>query len=402
LSGGGLAFLAADIAPMSSRRFVISTGEAEKAGDAKAAATSVENADIFVKIDPANGNVCGLVRKSDGHNFVDEKSPGLNEYIYVEGTRFDAPKKVSASPKITIIDSGPLVATLLIESDAPGCNKLSREVRLYSGADHVELSDLLAKSRANVKAGSAGGNPQDPNNGKEAVHFAFPFNVPNGEIRMDLPWAVVQPEKDQIPGSCKNWFTVQRFVDISNGDKGVTWSPIDTPLVEVGGITATLIGSQTNPDAWQKTVEPSQALYSWAMNNYWHTNYRAYQEGLTTFRYAVRPHGAYSAGDAQRFGIECSVPLTVAPAADRDPVVAPLPKLDTNDVIVTAFKPADDGKGYILRLFAATGKDADVNLVWTGKTPAAIYQSDTLESRGDKIAGPLHMPAWGVATIRVE
>ena len=68
---------------------------------------------------------------------------------------------------------------------------------------------MVDKTRAEIKPASAGGNPQDPSNGKEAVHFAFPFNVPGGEIRMDIPWAVVQPEKDQMPGACKNWFTVR-------------------------------------------------------------------------------------------------------------------------------------------------------------------------------------------------
>jgi hypothetical protein len=133
------------------------------------------------------------------------------------------------------------------------------------------------------------------------VHFAFPFSVPGAQMRMDVPWAVVTPEKDQISGACKNWFTVQRWVDISNAERGVTWSPIDAPLVEVGGITATLIGSQTNPDVWQKHVDPSATtLLSWTMNNYWHTNYRATQEGRVAFRYAIRPHEKYSAGAASR------------------------------------------------------------------------------------------------------
>ena len=105
------------------------------------------------------------------------------------------------------------------------------------------------------------------------------------------------------------------------------------------------------------------------MNNYWHTNYRAYQEGRTIFRYAIRPHGGYSASDAQRFGIERSQPLIVAAAMDRHPFDAPRPRFNTRDVVVTAFKPADDGKAYIVRLFAAAGKDVDVELAWRGSSP---------------------------------
>jgi hypothetical protein len=403
LASGDLAFLAADVPAMSSRRFLISAGDAMLAGDAKATAHSIENAALAVTLEPSTGNVRQLVLKSDGFNFVADNSGGLNEYLYVEGNHFDQPRRIPSPPSIAIRDKGPLVASLIVESEAPGCKKLAREMRLTTVADYLELIDVVDKTRASITPTSAGGNPQDPNNGKEAVHFAFPFNVPGGEIRMDVPWAVVQPEKDQMPGACKNWFTVQRWIDISNVERGVTWSPIDSPLVQVGGITATLIGSQTNPDVWQRHVEPSQSLYSWAMNNYWHTNYRAYQEGPTIFCYAIRPHGVYSASDAQCFGIERSQPLIVAAAMNRPPLHAPRPKLDSRNVIVTAFKPADDGQGYVVRLFAAGGKDVEVRLAWIGlQQPKAVYRSDSLESAGENVGAAIHIPAWGVVTLRAE
>lgn len=402
LASGELAFLAADVPPLSSRRFFISAGEPLLAGDAKVSDHAVENALLAVQLDPATGNVRKLVRKSDGFNVAADDSRGLNEFLYVKGNDFAHPHPAPSAPRITIRDKGPLVASLLVESEAPGCKGLSREIRLAAGADFVELIDVVDKARAEVAPASAGGNPQDPNNGKEAVHFAFPFHVPDGEIRMDAPWAVVQPEKDQLPGACKNWFTVQRWVDVSNAERGVTWSSIDAPLVQVGGITATLIGSQTDPSVWQKRVEPSQTLYSWVMNNYWHTNYRAYQEGPTTFRFAIRPHGEYSAADAQRFGAERSQPLILAAAMQRTPVEAPRLELNTNDVMTTAFKPADDGKGYVMRLFAAGGSSVELHPAWSGRRPAAVYRSDALESKRDAAGDVIHIPARGVVTLRVE
>ena len=147
---------------------------------------------------------------------------------------------------------------------------------------------------------------------KEGVHFAFPFNVPDGVMRMDIPWAVVRPEDDQLPGSCKNWFTVQRWVDVSNDKYGITWATLDAPLVEVGSITA--------ETPWIKTLKPSQTLFSYVMNNYWHTNYKADQEGSTAFRYVLRPHkGGYRAIDAARFGIEASQPLVATPPSPTPP-----------------------------------------------------------------------------------
>ena len=56
---------------------------------------------------------------------------------------------------------------------------------------------------------------------------------------------------------------------MSNEDYGITWATLDAPLVQVGGLTARLLNSQANPDVWRKTIEPTQQVYSWAMNNHW-------------------------------------------------------------------------------------------------------------------------------------
>ena len=162
---------------------------------------------------------------------------------------------------------------------------------------------------------------------KEGVHFGFGFQVPDGVVRMDVPWGVVRPQLDQIPGACKNWFTVQRYVDISNQDFGVTWLTPDAPLVEIGGITANLIGSLSDPRSWLDKIEPSTTIYSWAMNNHWHTNYRAEQEGPTVFRFVIWPHDqrAADAQAAQRFArIQPALagPAGVRRAADSNGVPA--------------------------------------------------------------------------------
>ena len=52
-----------------------------------------------------------------------------------------------------------------------------------------------------------------------------------------------RPEIDQIVDSCKNYFTAQRWVDMSNEDFGVTLALPDAPLVEIGRITCDAISS---------------------------------------------------------------------------------------------------------------------------------------------------------------
>ena len=85
---------------------------------------------------------------------------------------------------------------------------------------------------------------------------------------MDIPWAVIRPEVDQLPAACKNFFSVGRWADVSNGKYGVTWATLDAPIVEVGGMTfnrACDVNADPpvyDPPGWLDKLEPSQTLYS--------------------------------------------------------------------------------------------------------------------------------------------
>src|SRR4029078_4890902 len=102
----------------------------------------------------------------------------------------------------------------------------------------------------------------------------------------------------------------------------------------------------------------------WAMNNHWHTNYGADQEGPTSFRFAIRLHEQYDSVAAMRFGVESTTPLVATPAIGSAPAPSAL-RIDSPGVMATAFKPSDDGKALILRLFAASGRPEKAKLIWT-------------------------------------
>jgi hypothetical protein len=70
-------------------------------------------------------------------------------------------------------------------------------------------------------------------------------------------------------------------------------------------------------------------------------------------------------------------------------------------VIVTSFKPSRDGKARMTRLFAASGKPETVRLAWSARNPD-VYISDPDESRHEPVAGPIDLPAYGIATLRAE
>jgi hypothetical protein len=383
LSTGELAFLAQDIAPFSAKRFTLQKGKIRRSGNAKVQGTELSNRRIVLKIDDKTGAIDSFKLKRNNIELVNHRSGlGLNDYFYVAGREPSNPKR-NAQVKVRVKEQGPLIASLLIESDAPGCNKLSREVRIIDGINRVDIINIIDKKKIYKQ---------------EGVHLAFAFNVPNGVMRMDTPWAVVRPEADQLPGSCKNYFTVQRWVDVSNEDYGVTWATVDAPLIEIGDITNDPRGKNVG---WIKHIKPSTTLYSYVMNNYWETNYKAGQEGPTTFRYSIMPHRRFDSGRAARFGIESSQPLIAVPVDSTTPVQQTMLSIKPTGVIVTAFKPSEDGTARIVRLFNARGKHEKARLTWSKPARKTIWLSNMAEDRIAKITKPINMAAYEIVTLRV-
>jgi hypothetical protein len=386
LSSGELAFVARDVPPLGASRFTFHAGPATKLGRARAEGTKLTNSLLTVTVNETTGAIDRLRCATVPDNLVKrEGDVGLNDYFYVPGLDRKNALRVG-KVNITVKESGPLVASLLVESDAPGCNKLTREVRIVDGLDYVDIVNVVDRKRVRTK---------------EAVHFGFAFNVPEGVIRIDTPWAVVRPESDQIPGANKNYLCVGRWVDISNQGYGVTWAPADAPLLETGEMTAE--DWHLHPSRpWTKKLVLSQTIYSYVMNNYWHTNYKADQEGITVFRYSVRPHQRYDQTAAQHFGVERSQPLIAVPTNKSAPIQDSLLQVEPAGVIVTSFKPSTDGKAWMVRLFNGGTRPEKARLIWAKPAPKNVWLSSPAEERFARIDGPIEMAAYEIVTLSCQ
>jgi len=380
LASGRLALLAHDVPPMGARRFLLAAGKPHAAGRASANGNRLVNSRLTVSLDAKTGAVAGLQAEGVAHDLVDSSAGfGANAYFYVDGRDPKAPKR-NGPVRIGVGERGPLIASLMAEGAAPGCRGLVSEYRVVAGLGRVDIINTVDKTKVRRP---------------ESVHFGFPLNVPKGVVRMDVPFAVVRPEADQLRGACKNYFTVQRWVDVSGAKAGVTLATVDAPLLEVGRITV-----DARQVGWIRTLDPSTTLFSYVMNNYWETNYKADQEGPTVFRYSLRPHGGYDAGAAARFGIERSQPLLAVPA---DPLRSPPPSLlglEPGPVIASAVKPSRDGRTWIVRLFNTSGQPAEARLRWGRPAPATVWRSGLDEAAGEPLDAPLHLAPFEFATVR--
>ncbi len=151
---------------------------------------------------------------------------------------------------------------------------------------------------------------------------------------------------------------------------------------------------------WLKQLAPTQTLYSYVMNNYWETNYKAGQEGPTTFRYSLQPHRAYDSLAAQQFGIERSQPLVAVPVDPQATPVALPVQVTGAGVIVTCAKPTHSGDAIVLRLFNASAAPTRAHVAWqvsgTGELQLCNLAEEPLGAAPDAI----DMAPWQFVTLR--
>ena len=195
----------------------------------------------------------------------------LFQYLYVPGR--DPSRAVQASGgAIASSDIGPLVAVIDLKTQAPATSGVRRTLRMVAGSDTLEMDVEIDKIAVRDK---------------ESGHLAFPLNVPGGVIRVDLGEALVEPGRDQLPGSNRDFIGAHSVVDISNADAGVSIATLDAPLLELGAITDERQNDR-GVRSWPEGMAAGTTVYAYLFNNYWHTNYKAYQQGPLTYRFVLR------------------------------------------------------------------------------------------------------------------
>ncbi|MGC8624041.1 MAG: polysaccharide lyase family protein [Phycisphaerae bacterium] len=353
LVNGSLVFLAENIPALASGKFTISAGRpAPPAHPAfvNTTGTQLKTGAMTVDLNPATGAVVRWSVAGLATNLVNPHNAtcrGLNDYLYVLGPS-NKQVQYSGTPKITVINRGPLVASVRVVSPAPGCKILTRTIEVVAGEHRINFTDSLDMVSA---------YPHE-----EAVHIGFNLKVPDETIRYDTPWAVVNPRKDLIPNSNNNVFPVCRWVDESGKNIGVTLATPDVPMLEIGRITA----PRMNTTRWLKHPARGGTLYSQVYNNYWQTNYKAWETGPMSFHYSLRAHRAYHQVAAEHFGIDEGQPLIALPVQNQFRNVNFPLQWDNANVILAGCHPLSGGSGYLVRLFNVSRKPAKVVLSWYG------------------------------------
>lgn len=317
--------------------------------------TSVlENQFYRLVIDGEAGGIKSFYDKEMGLELVDQSSRWkLGQPIYEELSnrhqleRFTLEEaKRSTLENVTVergID-GPVWKSLVVSGRLKGCDPnggFSMEIRLFKELKRVDLCYRINKMSV-----------YEP----EALYVAFPFALDQNRHFFEVQGGVVRPGIDQLEGTASDWNTVQNFVGIRNADKQIIVSPDQAPLVMLGGLN---IGN------YQYISKPASShLFSYVLNNYWTTNFRATQEGELSWSYSITSADNPSNVVATQFGWASRVPLiarvrppaTVVQAPDAGPAL----DLDIDNILMVSARPAQLGNAIVLNLREIDGRNTKI------------------------------------------
>jgi len=359
---------------------------------------TIQNQAFCLKVDSITGAVRSFYDlKEQGELVKSANSYGINQFLH----HSDGILSTTTLQKVTKTIS-PLASRLVVEMRFPQ-GGLRTTYILYPDLPYLDISNEIERPASH--------EPQ-------CSWFAFPFAVesgsdlPGGAYFYDSPGSIlhagaIEDGGDQIPGAGMTCFCVQSFLAVQGAQAHAVLASPDAHLFQFG------------EHILQKPLADSRPRSSLAlsnvMNNFTRNDHATNQGGQTrfTFRYRLGCASGLIAPDAAlRFAGSFARPAGAAwlSNANRPSSVAPTPQSFVSvlpaNVIATTFKAADNGQGWVLRLWEVNGKDTQVTVDLQALSVKHAYRCDLLERVKDSLdlhhggMVRLDIPARGLAAIR--
>lgn len=389
-------------------RHVHSTAEANADISASSAA-SLESPYYRVELDPLHGAVKSIYDKQLGKELVNSGSPyRFGQYLYVTGgdkmpNRLVQYRVVSPVPKLDLHAAGngrllwvkrtPFGMEARMESSDVNTPRIQTDVLVFAHKKKIEFIEQVEKKAVLSK---------------EGVYFAFPFAMSHPEFRYEIQNGAVDPAHDMLPGAGLEWFSVQHWAEVAQDGVSAAVMPLDASMMTFGdiarGVWPTRFGQREG------------TMFSYVMNNYWDTNYRAEQGGDFSFRYVVTSAPSLSDSALSQMGWEEMTPFGLDRVTDQDKAVNPprpldgkegqFLKADNPDVLLQAWKTAEDGQGTIIRLLNLSDSTQSVTVSTPLERLQSAWSCNAMEvnQRSLPVSGnefTLQLAPHQIATVRV-
>lgn len=283
-----------------------------------------------IVVDPARSGIVSIFDKEIGHELLEaDAEHALGEAVYERLAGRSSMEKLTLGDHtrtswrdlvLEALEEGPVYRSLRLSGRIDGFEGLRCEIRLFETEKRIEI--LYEGRKLPVT---------DP----EGLYVAFPFDLPDGRLFFEAQGAEISPGLDQIPGTASDWNTVQSYAAVRSPAAQIVLVSEEAPLMQFGGI---------NTGRYQRNARPeANRIYSWVLNNYWVTNFRASQEGEIRWSYAITSSARSEGSQAARFGWGTRIPMPARVKLPSAPTAtgrkSPLPDLDRDDILLVAAAP---------------------------------------------------------------
>ncbi|MDR1369630.1 MAG: glycosyl hydrolase family 38 [Dysgonamonadaceae bacterium] len=232
----------------------------------------------------------------------------------------------------------------------------------------------------------------------EAVYVSFPFELNDGKIYFDVPGGTIEAVKEQIPGSVNDWNVMQNFVSVRNMSGQIVLGSREIPLMQLGNI---------NLGRFRKDALPeSNHIFTWPMNNYWVTNFDAFQFGEFEWSYYLTSSGNTSVKHATQFAWSNRIPLQnrVSPPGvtnDLKPLAGSILSLSPSNILLINMAPVKGENAVILQIREIEGKDTNIEITSAYRKNLTVTECNLL---GEELPakGSVSVKAWENKFVKVK
>ncbi len=359
----------------------------------------LDNRFYRLSVDKASGAISSLYDKELKSELIDPKNPWkLGQAIHEtmpNRNKYDLTHTTVSGVIVEPGQNGEVWEGLKISSELaglePGTEKspkgLEMEIRLYKNEKKIEFKYMAHKQIITTP---------------EAIYVAFPFTMPDARIVFETIGGILSPG-GQIPGSSSDWNAAQNFVSVRGKAGQIVVVSDEVPLWHF---------SDLNMGKFERYPKAGKTwLYSWVMNNYWTTNFRAYQEGGFSWSYQITSSADTTNTFATKFGWGARnvFPTRTFPAAAnselKEPLTESLRVEGASNVLLVNSRPAFEGKDAILLHFRELeGKEADISVgtVVAGRPVKSISIVNAIGKMVASVEAKIHFNPFEVKFVELQ
>ena len=372
-----------DVPALGCKLFKVEPGSQAGGGRAAAGATVelMENSYYRLVIDSTTGGMRSIYDKELNRELVDARNPWrlgqvVRETIPNRDTLQPSHSTVS-NVKVVKGADGRVWESIRVSADIEGFEKgtagvpkgVELEVRLYRNVKKIELKYMARKVIST-----------EP----EALYVAFPLYLPDAKIMYETTGGTLA-QGEQLPGSASDWNVAQNFVSVRGRDGQIIVVSNEVPLWQFGDFNlGKFERNSTVKCPW---------LYSWVMNNYWMTNFRAFQEGAFSWTYQITSTPDTSNAYAARYSWgerNAFVPRSFASGRQQavKHVLETLQVSGSENALVVNCRPMHEepGNALLLHIREVDGRSAEVR-VSSSLADCPIQEMWEIDSLG-RVIGP--------------